>query len=92
MYRAQWKNIDVAVKEVNLPEYPENASAQALNTYKRHLQATTEDFIREVELLAPLNHPNLVRLLGYATKPRLYIVQEMMHGKALDKQLYTQQW
>ena len=37
-------------------------------------------------------HPNLVQMLGYATKPTLYIVQELLDGGSLDKQLYVEHW
>ena len=37
-------------------------------------------------------HPNLVRFLGYATKPRLLLVQELLQGQSLDKQLYVEKW
>jgi hypothetical protein len=32
-----------------------------------------------------LNHPNLVCLMGYATKPQLLIVQELMLGQVRTK-------
>ena len=31
-------------------------------------------------------------MLGYATKPTLYIVQELLDGGSLDKQLYVEHW
>ena len=37
--------------------------------------------------LLTVAHPNLVRLMGYATKEGLMLVQELMLGQALDKQL-----
>ena len=37
-------------------------------------------------------HPNLVRLLGYACKPELLIVQELCLGRSLDQQLYVEMW
>lgn len=46
----------------------------------------------QVEICCDLHHPNLVQLLGYATKPRLLIVQELLLGNALDKQLYVEKW
>ena len=33
-----------------------------------------------------------VRLMGYATKDGLMLVQELMLGQALDKQLYVEKW
>jgi hypothetical protein len=40
-----------------------------------------DDFVQEVEVCCDLNHPNLVALMGYATKPRLLIVQELLLGQ-----------
>ena len=45
-----------------------------------------------VAVVCAVVHPNLVRLMGYATKPRLYIVQELLRGQALDKQLYVERF
>jgi hypothetical protein len=39
-----------------------------------------------------VTHPNLVKMLGYVTRPRLYIVQEFMAGSSLEKQLYVERW
>jgi hypothetical protein len=38
------------------------------------------------------NHPNLVTLLGYSTRPTLRLVQEMMLGGSLDKALHSESW
>ena len=46
----------------------------------------------EVEICCDLNHPNLVRLLGYADRPRLMIVQELLRGGSVDQQLYAEGW
>ena len=51
-----------------------------------------DDFVKEVEVACDLNHPNLVRLVGYATQPRLLIVQELLAGGSLDHQLYVEKW
>ena len=48
--------------------------------------------VKHICCVAIVLHPNLVRLMGYVTKPRLYIVQEFMSGQALDKQLYVEGW
>jgi serine/threonine protein kinase len=50
------------------------------------------DFVSEVEVCCGLCHPNLVQLLGYATSPRLLIVQELMCGQSLQHQLYVERW
>ena len=34
-----------------------------------------QDFITEIDICCDLNHPNLVRLLGYADNPELYMVR-----------------
>ena len=39
------------------------------------------------EVCCDLAHPNLCRILGYATSPDLLIVQELMLGKSLENQL-----
>ena len=39
-----------------------------------------------------MTHPNLVKMLGYVTRPRLYIVQEFMAGSSLERQLYVERW
>jgi serine/threonine protein kinase len=52
----------------------------------------TRDFTAEVSACCDLNHPNLVRLLGYADQPRLMLVHEFMRGGSLDQQLYVERW
>jgi len=37
-------------------------------------------------------HPNLVRLMGFSSKPRLLIIQELLRGQSVDKQLYIERW
>lgn len=69
-YRATWKGRGVAVKAMKMPEQPEgNASSHAMECWQQKLREITEDFVSEVQVLAPLNHINLVRLLGYPHKP-----------------------
>ena len=36
-----------------------------------------EDYQHEVEICCRMNHPNLVKFLGYTTKPNLLIIQEL---------------
>jgi hypothetical protein len=78
VYRATWRNQTVAVKEVVLPKMPQNLerarSADQADLTKQLSQVTT-DFVSEVEVAADLAHQNIVRMLGYATKPSLLLVQ-----------------
>jgi serine/threonine protein kinase len=92
VYRATWRGKDVAVKELLLPSEPQSAGAAAKAALARRVQQITKDFVSEVEVCADLAHPNLVRLMGYSSKPRLLIVQEMMLGQSVDKQLYLERW
>ena len=97
VYRATWRGLEVAVKEMKLAKIPRGRggledTTAAVAAAKRKVRAASDDFVREVEVCCDLAHPNLVRLLGYATTPRLLIVQELMAGKALDKQLYVEKW
>ena len=39
-----------------------------------------------------VSHPNIVLMLGWAIKPRLYLVQEFMGGLSLHSQLYIEGW
>ena len=39
-----------------------------------------------------MSHPNLVRVIGFATQPGLYIAQELMRGQSLYAQLYEEAW
>ena len=52
------------------------------------VEQITSDFVTEVQICCDLNHPNLVRLLGYADKPTLILVYELLHGSSMDMQLY----
>ncbi|BBM87700.1 serine/threonine-protein kinase [Candidatus Uabimicrobium amorphum] len=42
-------------------------------------------FLREVQTIAQLNHPNIVRLLGFGEEPAYYIAMSYVQGKTLDK-------
>ena len=92
VYRASWRGEDVAVKELMLPTEPLSSSGPAKAALAQRVQQIAKDFVSEVEVCADLAHPNLVRLMGYSSKPRLLIVQEMMHGQSVDKQLYVERW
>jgi serine/threonine protein kinase len=92
VYKATWRSQPVAVKQLLLPEEPASERDEAREDRKRRVQAITRDFVTEVEVCCDLAHPNLVRLLGYSTKDGLLMVQELMLGQALDKQLYVERW
>jgi serine/threonine protein kinase len=92
VYKAAWRGRDVAVKVLKLPERAEDASDAANAALKEQVEEITNDFVTEVEICCDLNHPNLVRLLGYADKPRLMIMQELLRGNSMDQQLYVERW
>ena len=97
VYSATWRGKQVAVKEVKLPDRPTPGEdgavpARALHAHKIKVIDVTNDFVQEVEVCCELAHPNLVKMLGYVTYPRLYMIQELMHGQAVDYQLYTEHW
>eukprot|EP01047_Picozoa_sp_COSAG01_P045942 COSAG01_NODE_4272_length_5193_cov_7.742638_4_plen_95_part_00 len=69
------------MKEIVLPPEPRVVSEEARAELKKKARAVVEDFVQEVEVCCDLNHPNLVALMGYATKPRLLIVQELLLGQ-----------
>jgi hypothetical protein len=92
VYRAKWRGREVAVKEIMLPTEPTTASAMAKQELKKRCALIAQDFVKEVEVCCDLHHPNLVKLMGYATKPQLIIVQELLLGNSLDYQLYTECW
>jgi hypothetical protein len=45
---------------------------------RQRVQRITDGYVHEVELCCDLAHDNLVRMIGYATKPRPLLVQELM--------------
>jgi len=92
VYSATWRGQRVAVKELFLPEEPRNKTEAAQTVARERIRQVVSDFTSEIEVCADLAHTNLVRLLGYSTAPRLLIVQELMLGGGLDKQLYVEQW
>jgi len=68
---AHWRGRDVAAKVIR-PEFSSSAAA-------------VDDFQQEARILAPLRHPNVVRLLGASTvAPDLCLVMELAsHGSLL---------
>ena len=77
---------------LKLPERAEDASEAATEALREKVEEITKDFVTEVEICCDLNHPNLVRLLGYADKPKLMIMQELLRGNSMDHQLYVEKW
>jgi hypothetical protein len=92
VYRAEWRGVPIAVKTIELPSRPKNDRDTAREAHRRRLQKITKDFVKEVDVGCELLHPNLVQMLGYATDPVLLIIQELMDGGSLDKQLYVEHW
>jgi serine/threonine protein kinase len=92
VYGARWRGQEVAVKELQLPPEPRSRSSGARRERQHKVQTIARDFVREVDLCCDLAHPNIIRLLGYVTRPSLLLVQELMRGNSLDQQLYTEKW
>ena len=77
---------------LKLPEEPRTDNEATKEALKGKVQEITSDFTKEVEICCDLAHPNLVGLLGYATEPGLYMMQELMEGSSIDQQLYVERW
>ena len=92
VYEATWRGHAVAVKVLKLPERSSSASDAANAALRVQVEEIIKDFATEVEICCDLNHPNLVRLLGYADRPQLMIMQELLRGGSMDKQLYVECW
>lgn len=99
VYRATWRGQPVAVKQLRMPEQPpKGAPRQAMEAFSEKLREVRDDYVREIEICCDLHHENLVALLGYSTRPpkggaeEWLIVQELLAGQSLDKQLYVNKW
>ena len=55
------------MKVLKLPKRDRNATAAANELLKNKVEEIFSDFVTEVEICCEIIHPNLVRLLGYAT-------------------------
>ena len=77
---------------LKLPEEPRTDNEATKEALKGKVQEITSDFTKEVEICCDLAHPNLVAMLGYATEPGLYMMQEVMEGSSIDQQLYVERW
>ena len=91
VYKAQWRGRDVAVKVLKLPQRGVVMTTSGEKKLKAQVESVMQDFIDEVEVCCDLNHPNLARLLGYAEKPSLMMVQELLYN-ACDHLLYVEHW
>ena len=94
VFKAVWREKEVAVKLLKLPEEPKSAKTDddTKEGFVDKLQEIVADYTKEVEICCDLAHPNLVSLLGYATKPDLLLMQELMEGSSIDNQLYKEKW
>lgn len=73
MYHGFWRGIPVAIKEVSIDDRP----------------SAMEAFDRELRILADLNHPHVVKLLGYTvSEGRGFLVLEYCPNLSLDDWLY----
>jgi serine/threonine protein kinase len=93
VYKATWGSREVAVKEIILPQEPHNPTAAAKRLLQDNVRKIKADFVKEAKISGKhSHHPNLVRLLGWADDPNLYLVQEFLHGQSLHSQLYVEGW
>ncbi|GAA0173047.1 hypothetical protein Leryth_022325 [Lithospermum erythrorhizon] len=77
VYQGEYKSMPVAVKVVQ-PENSANVSPER-----------KERYLREVVMLARVQHENIVKFIGAATEPSLMIITELMGGGSLQKHLWS---
>jgi len=78
VYSGRFCDQDVAVKEITVPEYCDEIE---------ELVQLVQDWKNEVEVCMMLDHPSLVRTLGYSSRPALIIIQELVaKGSLYDLQ------
>lgn len=71
VFRASWLGQEVAVKEYG-------------TNYKRLHRRKVADFIKEVEVISNLRHPNIVLYMGVCINPpKLYMITEFLEGGSL---------
>ena len=75
------------MKVLKLPKRREKMTPTGLKLLRQSVKQITTDFVTEIEITCDLSHPNLVQLLGYADKPSLLIMQELLEGNSIDDQL-----
>ncbi|WOL12806.1 hypothetical protein Cni_G21574 [Canna indica] len=75
VYEGKYKNQNVAVKVVHKGDHPDEVA-------KREAR-----FMREVTLLARVQHKNLVKFIGACKEPVMVVVTELLLGGSLRKYL-----
>ena len=70
VFRGEWRGTPVAIK-------------QLLFNPDEDIEQVVMDFRTEVDIMSRLRHRNVVRLLGFATRPKVTIIQEFMGGGSL---------
>jgi len=68
---------DVAVKQISFP-----------TDTKKALGLKIKEFQKEVNMMLMLEHPNIVRILGYCTSPQLKVAMELIDGGDLYNVLH----
>lgn len=73
VYKVHYRGKKIAMKELFLPDHP------------KERQQTLEDFKKEVQILAVLKHPNIVRFLGgVQDMPHFCLLTELCAGSVRD--------
>eukprot|EP00249_Psilotum_nudum_P020292 c27638_g4_i1 orf=496-1692(+) len=77
VYEGRYHNMSVAVKVLRRAETPAD---------QRKLEAR---FAREVEMMARVQHPNLVKFIGACKEPLMAIASELLPGLTLRKHMLS---
>ena len=59
VYKATWREKEVAVKVLKLPKWDQNATAAANELLKSKVEDIFSDYVTEVEICCEIIHPNL---------------------------------
>jgi hypothetical protein len=92
VYEVTWRGQKVAVKQIELAVCTATKAGREREVLQQKLGKIVDDFVTEVGVYCDIGHPNLVRMVGYATTPDLLIVQELMLGRSINMQLYEEDW
>lgn len=76
VYTAIWKNQNVVVK--------------MLKSKLSNHRIAKQEILFETAMLARINHPNIVKIMGAGEDPRKFVVLEHLEGGTLDKLLSSQ--